>query len=91
MSKEVFTDGEIELLCLGMSFCPTPKSDLDRLNNDLYDFTRKLRLKFHFCDSRVEEDISIVKLPSKFTHLSYTDIDLETMINKVQTFVCDKT
>ena len=84
MSKEVFTDGETELMCLGMSFCPTPKSDLDRLNNDLYEFTRKLRLKFHFRDSRVEEDISIVKLPSKFTPPPYTDIDLETMINKVK-------
>ena len=67
-----------------MSFCPTPKCDLDRLINDLYDFTRKLRLKFHFRDSIAEGMTSIVKLPSKFTPQPYVDIELETMINKIK-------
>ena len=66
-----------------MSFCPTPKPDFDQLNSDLYDFIRKLRLKFHFRNSR-DEDISIVKIPSKFTPLPYADIELETKINKIK-------
>ena len=66
-----------------MSFCPTPKSDFNTFNNDLYDFSRKLRLKFHFRNSK-DEDTSIVKIPSKFTPLPYADIELETKINKLK-------
>ena len=83
ISEYVPTGSEVELLCKGMSFCPTPKPDFDSLNNDLYNFSQKLRLKFHFRNSRYE-DTSIVKLPSKFTPLPYADIELETKINKLK-------
>lgn len=66
-----------------MSFCPTPKHDLDELNNDLYDFTRKLRLKYHFRDTQYNDN-SIVKLPSNFTPSPYQDEELERMVNKIK-------
>ena len=67
-----------------MSFCPTPNSDIAQFNNDLFDFTRKLRLRYHFRDNDSDEDTSIVKLPSNFTPLPYADIELETMINTIK-------
>ena len=67
-----------------MSFCPTPStSNLFELNNDMYDFTRKLRLRYHFRDND-EVDPSIVKLPSTYTPPANKDIELEQMIYNVK-------
>lgn len=66
-----------------MSFTPTPKANLDQLNNDLYDFTRKLRLKYHFRGFN-NTDISLVKLPSKFTPSPNEDPELEKIIDKIE-------
>ena len=67
-----------------MSFCPTPRnSNLFELNNDLYEFTRKIRLCYHFCENN-EEDPSIVKLPSTYTPPTNEDIELERIIQQVK-------
>ena len=83
ISNIVLNDDEIELLCKGMSFCPTPIPDINELNDDLYNFTRHLRLKYHFRNSDFE-DLSIVKPPSTFTPPSNQNVELETIINKIK-------
>ncbi len=83
LSNVALTQAETELLCLGMSFCPTPDADLDKLNQDLFEFTRKLRLKYHFRNMK-DTDKSIVKLPSSFTPKRNADAELEKVINTVE-------
>ena len=74
---------EAELLIRGMSFVPTPRnSNLFELNNDLFDFTRKVRLRYHFRDNN-EEDPSVVKLQSTYTPPANEDIELERIIHDV--------
>jgi len=79
----VLNENEVELLCKGLSFCPTPKPHLMGLDNDLYDFTRRLRLKYHFRNS-IEEDHSIVSLPSNFTPAPFANAELEAAISNVR-------
>ena len=66
-----------------MSFCPTPDSNLDEFNNDLYDYTRKLRLRYHFRNSNIV-DPSIVKLPSTYTPPPNEDAELERIIHNIK-------
>ena len=71
-----------------MSFCPTPEFKVDQFkvdefNNDLFDFTRKLRLRYHFRDS-TDVDPSIVKLPSTYTPRVNEDPELERIIHKLK-------
>ena len=46
----MFSLEELEILKLGLSFVPTPKPNTVELEEDLFNFTRKLRLIFHFRD-----------------------------------------
>ena len=39
---------EINVLKLGLSFMPTPKSNIAELEADIFDFIKKLRLTHHF-------------------------------------------
>ena len=73
----------IELLCKGVSFCPTPEPNTDELNQDLFNFSRILRLKYHFRNS-FDVDPSIVKPPSTFTPKGNQNAELEKMIDKLE-------
>ena len=86
ISSSILSDAEIDLLCKGMSFCPTPDSNMDEFNNDLYDFTRKLRLRYHFRNSN-DADPSIVKLPSTYTPPPNEDVELERVGRESRTLV----
>ena len=55
------TQEEIGVLCMGMSFCPSPETDFDCIDNDLFNFSRKLRLRYMFRDS-IFIDPSVVHL-----------------------------
>ncbi len=66
-----------------MSFCPTPRANIDELNQDLFNFSRVLRLK-HFFRNSNEMDPSIVKPPSTFTPPRYQDAELESVIDKLK-------
>ncbi len=67
-----------------MSFCPTPStSNMFELNDDLYNFTRKLRLRYHFRNNN-KFDPSITKLPSTYTPPANEDIELERIIHTVK-------
>ena len=50
LSGQSLTEGQIELLKPGLLFTPTPKFDLNTVQNDLFSFFRKLRLIYHMTD-----------------------------------------
>ena len=54
-----------------------------RINNDLFEFTRKLRLRYHFRNSK-EVDPSIVKLQSTYTPPPKEDAELERILYKIK-------
>ena len=61
LSNIPLSSNEINVLKLGLSFTPTPKSNIPELEADIFDFIRKLRLTYHFRNS-IYHDESIVKL-----------------------------
>ena len=62
-------DDEIEFLCKGLSFCPTPTPNI-------FECTRQLRLVYHFQNSNYVDN-SIVKLQSTYTPLPNEKSQLE--------------
>ena len=66
LSNVPLSSTEINVLKLGLSFTPTPKSNIPELEADIFYFIRKLRLTYHFCNS-IYHDESIVKPTSTFT------------------------
>ena len=42
LSNVVLTQEEIDILKLGLSFTPTPKQNIAELENDIFQFCRKL-------------------------------------------------
>ena len=71
-------------MCMGLSFCPTPQQmDSQDFNDDLYNFARKLRLKYHFRNNE-HKDSSIVKLPSTFLPPPNQDPELEKIIHQLK-------
>ena len=83
ISNVVLTNKEVSLLCKGMSFCPTPKPNLYEFSEDLFKFTRLLRLKYHFHGESFE-DSSIVKLPSTYCPPVYENRELEEVIDSIK-------
>ena len=57
LSNKVLTDAQIRVLSKGLKFCPTAREiDRAKIKEDLENFGRRLRLKWHFRD--VEENFS---------------------------------
>ena len=54
LSSYRLSKDEEKLLSLGLKFCPTPRTSLDSISEDLEQFTRKLRLA-EFFHSRPED------------------------------------
>ena len=91
LSDEDLTEGETRILLLGLSFCPTPKSDVYEAEKDIYHFSRKLRLKYHFANlestiipDRVAESDSLIKIPSNFTPKKRVHAELENLLEPVE-------
>ena len=91
LSDIVLTEGQIRILSLGLSFCPTPKSDIYEAEKDIYHFSRKLRLKYHFANleatinpERVVEPDSLIKIPSNFTPKKRVHVELENILEPVE-------
>ena len=76
LSNIPLSSNEINVLKLGLSFTPTPKSNIPELEADIFDFIRKLRLTYHFRNS-VYHDESIVKPTSTFTPKPNKNQELE--------------
>ena len=79
LSNILLSSNEINLLNLGLSFTPTPKSNIPELEADIFDFIRKLRLTYHFRSS-IYHDESIVKPISTFTPKPNENQELEKFI-----------
>ena len=83
ISPTFLSPSEIQLLCKGLSFCPTPEYIDTNFSEDLYNLARKLRLKYHFRDNN-HKDTSIVKLPSTYVPAPNEDIELEKIIHQLK-------
>ena len=70
------SSNEINVLKLGLSFTPTPKSNIPELEADIFDFIRKIRLMYHLHNS-IYHDESIVKSTSTFTPKPNKNQELE--------------
>ena len=70
------SSNEINVLKLGLSSVPTPKSNIRELEADIFHFIRKLRLMYHFRNS-IHHDESIVKPTSNFTPKPNENQELE--------------
>ena len=86
-SDEALRDGQIRVLSLGLSFCPTPKSDIHEAEKDIYYFSWKIRLKYHFSNlessiipERTAEPDSLIKIPSSFTPRKRVHTELENLL-----------
>ena len=60
LSNIPLSSNEINVLKLGLSFTPTPKSNIPELEANIFDFIRKLRLTHRFRNS-IYHDESTVK------------------------------
>ena len=66
LSKVPLNNDETSVLKLGLCFTPTSPKNIPDLEYDLYQFSRKLRLTYHFRNSNFQ-GISLVKMASSFT------------------------
>ena len=80
LSNVPLTQEEIYILKLGLSFIPTPKQNIAELENDIFQFTRKLQLIYHYRNSNIVDE-SIVKLESTYTPKPNENADLENIRN----------
>ena len=76
LSNIPLSSNEINVLKLGLSFTPTPKSNIPELEAYIFYFIRKLRLTYHFRNS-IYHDESIVKPTSTFTPKPNENQELE--------------
>ena len=53
LSNIPFTQDEIDILKLGLSFTPTPKQNIAELENDISQFTKKIRLTYHYRNNNI--------------------------------------
>ena len=82
LSNIPLSSNEINVLKLGLSFTPTPKSNIPELEGDIFDFIRKLRLKCHFCNSTYHDE-SIVKPTSTFIPKPNENQELEKICKAI--------
>ena len=76
LSNIPLSSNESNVLKLGLSFMPTPKSNIPELETDIFYFIRKLRLTCHFPNT-IYHDESIVKTTSIFTPKPNKNQELE--------------
>ena len=82
LSNIPLSSNEINVLKLGRSFTPTPKSNVPELEADIFDFIRELRLMYHFRSS-IYHDESIVKPTSTFTPKPNENQELEKICKTI--------
>ena len=82
MSNIPLSSNEINVLKLGLSFTPTPRSNIQDLEADIFDFIRKFRLTYHFQNSAYH-DKSIVKPTSTFIPKSNKNQKLEKICKRL--------
>ena len=83
LSNVPLTQDEIDNLKLGLSFIPAPKQNIAELENDIFWFTRKLRLTYHYRNNIILDE-SIVKLEPKYTPKPNENADLENICKELE-------
>ena len=86
LSKKLLTESEISVLKLGPKFIPTPKCNIEEMNNDLNSYCRKLRLTEFMSNHDVEADESILKPRSTFTPHRNENPELDVHIDYLKTY-----
>ena len=81
--KVPLNNDEISVLKLGLSFTLTPPQNIPDLEYDLYQFSRKLRLTYHFRNSNFQ-DVSLVKISSSFTTPPNEYQELENICKQIE-------
>ena len=75
------TDGQVQILKYGLTFTPTPKFNLDEIENDLYQYTKRLRLVYIFRDKQsTEKNESFIKLKSNWSPYLTDNTEFENII-----------
>ena len=82
LSNVPLTQDEIDILKLGLSFTPTSKQNKAELENYIFQFTRKLRLIYHYQNSNIVDE-SIVKLEWAYTPKPKKNADLENICKEL--------
>ena len=62
---------------------PTPPQNIPDIEYDLYQFSRKFRLTYHFRNSNFQ-DLSLVKMPSSFTPPPNEHQELENICKQIE-------
>ena len=83
LSYVPLTQEGIDILKLGLSFTPTPKQKMTKLENSFFQFTRKLRLIYHYRKSNIVDE-SIVKLEWTYTPKPNENADLENICKELE-------
>ena len=82
LSKVPLNNNKISVLKLGLSFTLTLQNIPD-LEYNLYQFSQKLRLTYHFRNSNFQ-DASLVKIPSSFTPPPNEHQELENICKQIE-------
>ena len=83
LSNVPLTQEEIDILNIGLSLTPTPKQNIAKLENDIFQFTRKLRSIYHYRNRNIVDE-SIVKLELTYTLKSNENADSENICKELE-------
>lgn len=83
MTNIKFTANEIKVLNLGLSFTPTPRPCRQEIEDDLFDFIRKIRLSYHFRDEINDFEKPLLKTPSTWCPPTTKNHELEQRIRQL--------
>ena len=76
---------KIDKIILKLRICliPTSKQNIGELENDIFQFTRKLRLIYNYRNSNIVDE-SIINLESTYTPKSSKNTDLENICKELE-------
>ena len=69
---------------------PTPPQNIPDIEYDLYEFSRKFKLTYHFRNSNFQ-DVSLVKMPLSFTPPPNEHQELENICKQIEHSDCNWT
>ena len=89
LSNKLLNEHHISLLSKGLNFCPTPTClNKGEIKDDLENFSRRMRLKYHFKDQPTVENTSQFKPKSRFNPKNENQV-LETYLKCVENSIMD--
>ena len=83
LSKKILTEAEVSVLSKGLKFCPTAKEiDRAKIKEDLEEFGRRLRLKWHYRNEEDEFSFNPFKKKSDFNPKN--DVAIEIYLSVIE-------